>query len=408
MWIMKINERNYRWPKTPVAVCCIDGCAVNYIEAAVASGLAPNLQQFMAKGQNFLAKSVIPSITNPNNLSIITGVPPKIHGISSNLYLNRETGETVMMDRPEDLRAETILAAFQRAGATVAAITAKDKLRRMLGKGLLFDGTAFCFSSETADHVSLIEHGIENLLERLGRRLPDVYSAELTEVALAAAIMLANEERPDLMYISTTDYIQHKYPPESQISLRFYRMLDNYLGTLDSLGYSLAITADHGMNAKHNSDGKPNILYLQSYLDSLPEGREAQVILPITDPYVIHHGALGSYAMVYLKRHETMGFLQQKISRLDHVAHVYERSEAAERFDLPVATLGDLIVICEDHYTLGTREEEHELGGLTEPLRSHGGFGEQDVPLIFNKPVNAGILEGPTLHNYDAFYLLLN
>jgi phosphonoacetate hydrolase len=405
---MKINDRKYQWPKKPVAVCCIDGCAIDYVEAAVASGSAPNLKRFMTKGQFFLAKSVIPSITNPNNLSIITGVPPKIHGISSNFYLNRATGEAVMMDRPEDLHAETILAAFQRAGATVAAITAKDKLRRMLGKGLRFDGTAFCFSSETADRVSLNEHGIANILERLGRSLPHVYSAELTEVALDAAIMLANEERPDLMYISTTDYIQHKYPPESQISLRFYRMIDGYLGTLDVLGYSVAITADHGMNAKHNPEGKPNILYLQSYLDSLPEGREAQVILPITDPYVVHHGALGSYAMVYLKRFETMGFLQEKIRRLDHVIHVYDRNEAAEQFDLPVETLGDLIVICEDHYTLGTREEEHELGGLTEPLRSHGGFGEQEVPLIFNEPVNTGDLEGSILHNYDAFYLLLN
>lgn len=405
---MNINGRNYNWPHAPVVVCCIDGCAIDYIKMAISSCAAPNIKRFVKEGQFLVAQSVIPSITNPNNISIITGVPPKIHGISSNYYLDRQTGQAVMMDRPEYLRAETIPAAFQKAGAKVAIITAKDKLRRMLGKGLDFNGKACCFSSETADRVTLQENGIENLLQKIDRALPEVYSSELTEVAFAGAAMLAREERPDVMYISTTDFIQHKHPPEDTMSFDFYKMIDYYLGVLDSFGYTIAITADHGMNAKHDANGNPNIVYLQTHLDRFPEGRGSRTILPINDPYIVHHGALGSYAMIYLDQPRDLALLKQKISRLEHITHVYERNEAAKQFDLPVDTLGDIIVICEDHFALGTRESEHDLTNLTEPLRSHGGFGERSVPLIFNKPISEELLEIGDFHNYDAYYLLLN
>src|SRR5262249_38048050 len=158
-------------------------------------------------------------------LSIVTGAPPALHGIAGNYFFDRESGEEVMMNDPAYLRSDTILAAFARAGAKVAVVTAKDKLRRLLGKGL----TGICFSAEKADATTLAEHGIEDALGFVGRKLPSVYSADLSEFVFAAGVRLMETRRPDLTYLSTTDYIQHKHAPGSPVANDFYRMIDSYL-----------------------------------------------------------------------------------------------------------------------------------------------------------------------------------
>jgi phosphonoacetate hydrolase len=249
----------------------------------------------MAKGASLLADSIVPSFTNPNNLSIVTGVPPSVHGICGNYFYDREQNAEVMMNDPKYLRTGTILAAFAAGGAKVAVITAKDKLRTLLGHNL----SGICFSSEKADQVTLAEHGIESVMTRVGKPLPSVYSADLSEFVFAAGVKLLERERPDLMYLSTTDYVQHKAAPGSAAANDFYRMMDGYLAQLDALGATIILTADHGMNDKHDASGAPNVIYLQDTLDEWFGADKARVILPITDPYVVHHGALGSFATVY-------------------------------------------------------------------------------------------------------------
>jgi len=180
--VVTANERDYRFPKTPTVVVCIDGSEPGYIEAAIEKGLAPNLDRLMRTGANLLAESVIPSFTNPNNISIVTGRPPAVHGIAGNYFYDRAAREEVMMNDARFMRAGTIMKAFQDAGAKVAVVTAKDKLRTLLGYGLeMSAGTAIAFSSEKANKASLAENGIEHVLEFVGMPLPDVYSAELSE-----------------------------------------------------------------------------------------------------------------------------------------------------------------------------------------------------------------------------------
>src|SRR3984893_16069551 len=154
-----INGRTYAWPPRPLVVVCVDGCEPDYIEQAFRAGAMPYLASAAAEGTRLLGACVVPSFTNPNNLSIVTGVPPSVHGICGNYFWDRESGEEVMMNDPRHLRAGTILAAFSNAGAKVAVITAKDKLRKLLGHRM----TGICFSSEKADQVSLAENGIENI-----------------------------------------------------------------------------------------------------------------------------------------------------------------------------------------------------------------------------------------------------
>lgn len=208
------NGRSYAWPKAPTVVVCMDGSEPGYIETAIAKGLCPNLDRLMKTGANLLAKSAMPSFTNPNNISIITGRPPAVHGIAGNYFYDREAKEEVMMNDVRFMRADTIMKAFHDAGGKVAVVTAKDKLRTLLGKGLdPASGRAIAFSSEKADQATMEKNGVGDVLNFVGMKLPDVYSADLSEFVFAAGVKILERHRPDLMYLSTTDYVQHKAAP---------------------------------------------------------------------------------------------------------------------------------------------------------------------------------------------------
>jgi phosphonoacetate hydrolase len=401
---LAVNGRTYRWMDRPLVIVCVDGCEQQYITSAVAAGAAPFLGRLLAgAGACFTADCVMPSFTNPNNLSIVTGVTPAVHGICGNYFFDAERGEEVMMNDPRFLRAGTILAAFSAAGARVAVITAKDKLRKLLGHRM----QGICFSSEKADQVNLAENGIERVLELVGMPVPSVYSAALSEFVFVAGVKLMERERPDLMYLSTTDYIQHKAAPGTPLANDFYAMMDRNLARLDELEATVVLTADHGMNAKHAADGQPNVIYLQDALDDWIGPGSARVILPITDPYVVHHGALGSFALVYIAGPGAQRTAAERIAALPGIEAVVAREEAALRFELPPDRIGDLVVVSTRETVIGTSRDRHDLTGLDVPLRSHGGLSEQRVPLLVNRRVEQ---QPPSRRwrNFDAFDLGLN
>lgn len=410
--LIEVNGRTYRLPQRPTVIVCVDGCQYEYLEAAAAAGVAPFIQRLLASGSAFKGDCVIPSFTNPNNLSIVCGAPPAVHGICGNYFFDRTAdgghGKEVMMNDPQYLRAGTVLAAASRAGASVAVVTAKDKLRRLLGHGM----KGICFSSEKADQVTMAENGIEDVLQLVGMPVPDVYSAELSEFVFAAGVRLLETRKIDLMYLSTTDYVQHKWAPGTDGANAFYAMMDKYLARMDELGAVIGLTADHGMNAKHDPQtGQPNVIYLQDLLDDwLGKGVDAggaRVILPITDPYVVHHGALGSYATVYLPDGADAASIRARLAALPGIQSVMDNAEACARFELPPDRVGDLVVVSEQPVVLGTSASRHDLSGLDVPLRSHGGVSEQTVPLLFNRKTG-GIPGKARLRNFDILDVALN
>jgi phosphonoacetate hydrolase len=184
-------------------------------------------------------------------------------------------------------------------------------------------------------------------------------------------------------------------------------MMDGYLDQLDRAGAIVVIVADHGMKDKHLGNGEPDVVYLQDILDAAHGAGRTRVILPITDPYVVHHGALGSFATVYLNgagRDE----VTETIRRQPGIDLVMEREEACTRFELPPDRMGDIIVISggtRATKVIGTSRARHDLSGLTEPLRSHGGLSEQEVPVIVNRKTR----DLPAvLRNFDAFSIGCN
>ena len=407
MTSLTINDRTYRMPPdgTCAIAICLDGCEPAYLDAAIAAGLMPTLARLRERGTDRLAHSVIPSFTNPNNLSIATGRPPSVHGICGNFLYDPDTGEEVMMNDPRFLRAPTVFKAFHEAGERVAIVTAKDKLRALLGDGLDFGGgEAICFSAERSADTTGDVHGIDGAAGWLGREVPEVYSAALSEFVFAAGVKLLREFSPRVMYLTTTDYIQHKHAPGAPEANAFYADFDRHLTELDALGAAIVVTADHGMKPKHFEDGSPQVLYVQDLLDEWLGKDAARVILPITDPYVVHHGALGSFATAYLPAGADAGSIVERLAAREEILAVCDRDEACRRFELPPDRIGDIVMISTENMTLGTSEHRHDLAALDEPLRSHGGLTEQTVPFIVNRRLES-LAAAPELRNFDALQI---
>jgi phosphonoacetate hydrolase len=277
----------------------------------------------------------------------------------------------------------------------------------LLSNGLDYaSGRAIAFSSERADQAIEPENGIGNVPQFVGMGVPDVYSAALSQFVLAAGVKLIETFRPELMYLSTTDYIQHKVGPGTKVANDFYAMIDGYLDKLDRLGAVVVATADHGMNDKHKADKSPNVIYLQTLFDDWIGRGKARVILPITDPYVAHHGALGGFATVHVPHGHDVGALLDRLRTVEGVELAMGKTQACERFELPADRIGDIVVISTRHKVLGTSAEKHDLSGLDEPLRSHGGLSEQRVPMIANRRVR--LPAGGRLRNFDVFDVALN
>jgi phosphonoacetate hydrolase len=407
--MLTVNGRSYKSPKQPTVVVCVDGCEPDYLAQAVATGRMPWLKTALAKGVGLVADCVVPSFTNPNNLSIVTGVPPSVHGICGNYLYDVGSNTEVMMNDPKWLRAPTLLAALADTGLSIAVVTAKDKLRALLGHKM----KGICFSAEKADQATLGENGISDVLALVGKPLPSVYSADLSEFVFAAGVKLMEKVRPDVMYLSTTDYVQHKHAPGTTDANDFYAMMDGYLAQIEALGCVIALTADHGMNAKVAMDGTPDVIYLQDWFDAWLGTTDAhivskaRVILPITDPYVVHHGALGSFATVYLPNGVDLPEACARLQAVRGIEVVLTREQAAERFELPADRIGDLVVVSERFTVIGTSAARHDLSALEVPLRSHGGISEQRVPLIINRAL-PGLDTTRRFRNFDAFELALN
>jgi phosphonoacetate hydrolase len=386
---VQANGTTYRWPRRPVVVVCIDGGDPAYLHRLLAEEAIPNIRRFMTRGFATVAEGTVPSFTCPNNMSIITGTPASKHGISGNYYLDVATGQAVVMTGPELLRGDTILARFAEAGAKVVSITAKDKLRRQLGKNLDVARGNISFSSEHADRCTLAQNGIEGVLELVGQPLPDMYSMELSLFVLDAGIKLLEMQHRDLMYLSLTDYVQHKYAPDEAEARRFYQALDQRFGELEALGAVVVLTADHGMNDKSDAEGRPNVIWLQDLLDAKLGQDDVKVVCPITDAFVAHHGALGGFVRVWLRGKASAQQVIAAIAGLPGIEAVLDKQAACALYDLPADREADVVVVSDAGTCIGARQADHDLSGLAgHRLRTHGGVSEARVPLILSVPLN--------------------
>ena len=403
------NNRTYSPANRPVVGICLDGCADEYFDTALARGLMPNLQRISVSGYRGFARGQMPSFTNVNNASIVTGVPPCVHGIGGNYFYETATGREVMTNSATFLRAPTIFPAAQKAGRKVAVVTAKDKLRDIFASGLIELG-GIAFSSERVSEAVISTHGIVNVEAAVGPN-PNIYSGEASIYVLRAGVKLIETGQADFLYLSTTDFMQHKFAPETPEALEFLAALDFQIGQLIECGAVVGITADHGMNAKQKPDGSPNVLFLESTLNN-EFGPGFRVILPITDPHLIHHGGLGSFAQVHVPASGKLALSQilEFVRHLYGVTEVLDQATAARLMELPPDRMGDFVVCSGRDVVLGRTPEWHDLALVAKGLRSHGGRYEEMVPFIISEPLNstyAAKAQGD-LRNFDLFDFICN
>jgi phosphonoacetate hydrolase len=345
-------------------VACLDGLDPEYLAAVE----TPGWDRIADRGNAGTCAGLVPSLTNVNNVGIVTTSFPEENGVTGNTYYDPERDEQAYMNDPSLLRRRTELQRRADRGETVAALVAKDKLVGMVG--------------QDCDLAASAEDPPDWLADAVGEP-PGIYSGGASAWLMDAAVHVLDERDPDVLYVSTTDVIPHKHGPEEAAAEEWVRELDAGVAALAERSDALVATADHGMNHKSVC------VDLEAALDR--EDRDAEVVRLITDEHTYHHQNLGGAAYVYLP--DGSADALEPLADIDGVEAVLPAAEAAKRFRLPTDAIGDALVLGAESSVFGPVEEG--VRGSVE-LRSHGSHHERDVPYVATT--------GATLdYNVEAF-----
>ncbi|SEH50080.1 phosphonoacetate hydrolase [Halopenitus malekzadehii] len=347
---------------TNVVICC-DGLDPTYLGDVD----TPGWDAIAAAGRAGTCSAAVPTLTNVNNVGIVTGVPPRDHGITGNTYYDAERGDRVYMTDPSFLRHDSVLQRAADGGDRAGALVVKEKLRRMIGRGCVVAASA-------EDPPTWLEEAIGPA--------PDIYSGHASEWVLNAAAFVLADRDLDWLYVSTTDVVPHKHAPDESRAVEWIRALDEGIATVADRADDVVVTADHGMSRK------TTVVDLESILAAA--GHDPVVVRLIRDRHTYHHRNLGGAAYVHVDDPDAAGAVIRDHPDIDVVC---SRAEAAARFDLPPDRIGDLVVLGAESAVFGPVEDGH-VGPVD--VRSHGSHHEITVPY-------ATTLDGALDRNRDAF-----
>ena len=346
-----------------ILILCIDAGSHDYLAASD----IPNIRKMAETGFYEQVNAVIPSVTNVNNVSIATGTFPETHGITTNYHVDRTTGIGEFIEDNRFLLAPTLfeVAKASKFADKTALFVTKQKLLRMLETG--------------ADIAVAAEAPPTEYIHTAGPVEP-IYSVEINWWLLRAVRETLRKDDPELAYCSTTDWVQHKYPPDADLSQQHLAELDRIIGDIvdDAPEREIYITADHGMLAKNTALDPGRVL--------TEHGIPASSIPIIKDRYVAHHGNLGGAAYVFLENRDHTTKAVQTLLNTSGVEEAYCAEDAATTFRLHPERIGDIFVLADQTTVFG------ELAASREPtaVRSHGSRHESYVPIIgYNSPWSA-------------------
>ncbi len=338
-------------------ILMLDGFGLDYMEQSA----MPVLKRWADKGLFRRVQDTMPSVTNTNNASICCGVWPDRHGITGNSYLDERTGREEYMETSDLLLAPTLFQRASKQGVKSALLSSKKKTTTLLPAG--------------AELVLTPEAPSEEWVNRLGPA-PSIYSREINYWLLTAAIDVLKTRR-DLgcLYVHTTDYPMHTWPPEARESKEHLARLDQFLGEAAAAAPDTAflVTADHGMNHKSRCWD----------LEKACAARGAPLRIAISvdrDKYLKHHRGYGGVSWVYCKSPRDIDRTARALTSLQGVEKVMTREEASKRFHLMPSRIGDLVVLGDRDTVFGELDAESEP--LPPEYRAHGSLHEIDIPLV--------------------------
>jgi len=357
---------------------CIDGCDPDYIKRSS----VPNLRRLAREGMYIeRGVSIVPTVTNVNNVSLITGVYPDIHGITSNCYYDRDSGKEVYMESAEFIRVKTIFEKVNKLGLRTALLTSKEKLLTLLRRG-----AETMLSAENPPQWVVKEVGVQ----------PNIYSSEVNIWLFEALLSVIQRFELNFVYLATTDYIMHKYSPEDSEAQEHMAAIDTGIGKLIDLfpDALFCVTADHGMAEKEKT------VNLEAILKN--HGIRSIVIPTVKDKYVPHHSNLSGSAYVYLLNRQDRVRAYEILRQTEGVEEVLTNTESA-RYHLPVEYTGDLFVLGEEDYVFGRIDDIERK--KVDQLRSHGSLHEREVPIFCGRILERRVTENKELATVILDYL---
>ena len=351
-----------------ILIVCIDGFGPEYLKMSP----TPTMDRIAKEGSFAVGRSVVPSVTNINNISIITGSPPGVHGITSNYWFDRENGDEYYMESPDFLLAETVLQKAKKNGKSTALLTAKRKLMGLLNTG--------------SDYSLTAEDPPPEMAEKLGPS-PGIYTPDINVWLFKALLLTLIDRDPDVVYCTTTDYAMHKFAPDHETSKRHIGALDAVLGEIiDKQPHrEIYVTADHGMSEKTVGLDVEKIL--------AENGIASRAIPVIKDRYTEHHQNLGGTSYVYLEATDSLPEAEAALKECWGIEAVFVKEDAAERFELMADRIGDLLVLGEKEVVFGSFDQAR----VDVNVRSHGSLHENQVPMLVYG--NTSVRDGD--RNYD-------
>lgn len=347
-------------PKQRVIVIMIDGFGEKYYRQAP----MPFLNQMEKEGIYKVVPSIMPAVTNVNNMSIATGTWPAENGITGNVYFDEKQQKEVYIEDPSILLKPSLFQKARAKGIKTALVSVKKKTIDVLGKYADYTLCPECLPAQ----VKWIDPEI---------KLSGVYTREVSyQIMEAANTLLKKDTSVRLMYLHTTDYPMHMWPPESDSVKLFLSKIDHYIEVLHHTAPDAAIliTADHDLNHKSQAWDLEKALAEQHLQVKI-------VISPEKDRYMAHHRGLGGAAYVYLNSSADINKVRGHLLKIKGVDGVLTRAEAAQKYHLMPNRIGDLMVLGDKETVFGYLESG-AYEKLPDNYRSHGSAYEARVPLF--------------------------
>lgn len=355
-------------PNQRVIVVMIDGFGEKYYRQAQ----MPFLNKMEKEGIYKVVPSIMPAVTNVNNMSIATGTWPAENGITGNVYFDEKQQKEVYIEDPSILLKPSLFQKALAKGIKTALLSVKKKTIDVLG---IYADYTLCPECLPAHEIKWIDPAI---------KLSEVYTREVNyEIMEAANTLLKQDTSVKLMYIHTTDYPMHMWPPENDSVKVFLFNIDHYIEVLHNTAPDAAIliTADHDLNHKSQAWDLKRAL-AEKHL------QVKVVISPEKDRYVVHHRGLGGAAYVYLNSSADADKVHQQLLKIKGVDEVLTKKAAAERYHLMPNRIGDLMVLGDKDTVFGYLDSG-AYEKLPDSYRSHGSAYEAHVPLFVYNAKNA-------------------